>query len=923
MEILSVTLKQFKIHRDRHFEFQAGVNAICGENGSGKTSILEAIAWVLFDYNSGYKKDELCHQGGSNAQVTVKFVSAADGRTYLVKRQTLRSKSDQYEVFDPQLNLRLDGIQRVEEAQSWLKEHLGIPPQANLAKLFAEVIGIPQGTFTLDFTKTAAERSKVFAPILAVEDYKAAFQAASDLEKYATVQTQSLVTRLEFLAERLSDRAELQTQFETVQQQITQVQSQQASLAETLQQSQQTRETLNRQALQLQQLQRQQETLQLQIDSQNRSLAQQSQWLDQALTAAQRCQEHQAAYQAYQEADQALQQLHQARGERDRLQDQQKQLHIQLHKTEMEADRLQRERDRLDQAQQDLAALQPQIQDQARLEAELSQVQRQQQALDFQRQNQAQLRRSHQQQTEAIAQLQADLDRLQALEPQTQELPALETALETAQGQLARAGAVQRVLTELHPLWAAGNQAHQVQQRQVKKALKVLRDLPLPDNAAPQRSLLEQTLESGLAAHQTDLTALNHWLQTLAQSADETALRRQIAQLQTDRHQRLQAQRQVAALPAQRDRLAQLQTQLQETTTALASLTAQMQDPTALQTQSQQLTQALTQLNNPQGRAQLLQQQLNQAPNWAQQQEQLQTQRQALDRQRATLVDQLEPFARLDAQLHHQDHQRQTHQPGYQQYLQFQNEAQAVPQRRQSLETAQALLADLHDQAQTLGQAHQAASRAFDPQALAEAESQYLALKAQADRLAGELPGLERDRDRLAQTLDQRRHWEQEQQQLHQDLARKQTVQQFISDARRIYKQSGPRITQYYLNEIVREGDRLFRELMNRPNVALNWTEDYEIQIQDGGSNWRNFKTLSGGEQMAAALAIRLALLKVVADVDIAFFDEPTTNMDRQRREQLAEALANLRTFRQLFVISHDDTFEAVTENIIRVDRLD
>jgi hypothetical protein len=44
------------------------------------------------------------------------------------------------------------------------------------------------------------------------------------------------------------------------------------------------------------------------------------------------------------------------------------------------------------------------------------------------------------------------------------------------------------------------------------------------------------------------------------------------------------------------------------------------------------------------------------------------------------------------------------------------------------------------------------------------------------------------------------------------------------------------------------------------------------------------------------------------------------------RREQLVEAIANIKTFRQLFVISHDDTFEddafeKVTENIVLVER--
>ncbi|NJM56597.1 MAG: AAA family ATPase [Synechococcales cyanobacterium RU_4_20] len=192
--------------------------------------------------------------------------------------------------------------------------------------------------------------------------------------------------------------------------------------------------------------------------------------------------------------------------------------------------------------------------------------------------------------------------------------------------------------------------------------------------------------------------------------------------------------------------------------------------------------------------------------------------------------------------------------------------------------------------------------------------------KAHFDQMNGALPGQQQELHRLSQELEQRSQWAEQREQLQQTLGNKQRILQFVSDARRIYNQSGPRITQFYLNEIVREGDRLFRELINRQNAALNWTQDYEIQIQEG-SVWRSFKTLSGGEQMAAALAVRLALLKVLADLDIAFFDEPTTNMDKPRREQLAEALSQLKAFSQLFVISHDDTFETITDSVIRVER--
>ena len=74
---------------------------------------------------------------------------------------------------------------------------------------------------------------------------------------------------------------------------------------------------------------------------------------------------------------------------------------------------------------------------------------------------------------------------------------------------------------------------------------------------------------------------------------------------------------------------------------------------------------------------------------------------------------------------------------------------------------------------------------------------------------------------------------------------------------------------------------------------------------------------------MSAALAVRLALLREMSNIDVAFFDEPTTNLDDARRESLARQILDVRGFRQLFVISHDDTFEQATQNVIRIKRVD
>ena len=94
-------------------------------------------------------------------------------------------------------------------------------------------------------------------------------------------------------------------------------------------------------------------------------------------------------------------------------------------------------------------------------------------------------------------------------------------------------------------------------------------------------------------------------------------------------------------------------------------------------------------------------------------------------------------------------------------------------------------------------------------------------------------------------------------------------------------------MTESYSNISI-EANQFFRDITGEAGRALRWTRDYEIMLEEGGYE-RSFVNLSGGEQMAAALSVRLALLKQLSDIRIAFFDEPTVNMDAKRREGFAQ----------------------------------
>lgn len=137
----------------------------------------------------------------------------------------------------------------------------------------------------------------------------------------------------------------------------------------------------------------------------------------------------------------------------------------------------------------------------------------------------------------------------------------------------------------------------------------------------------------------------------------------------------------------------------------------------------------------------------------------------------------------------------------------------------------------------------------------------------------------------------------------------------FIRDT---LKEAAPRVARNYIHHISIEANQLFREITGNGERSLKWTEDYAIMIDDAGFE-RPFVSLSGGEQMAAALSVRLALLKQLTDIRIAFFDEPTANMDAERRENLANEISRITHFDQLFVVSHDETFDNYVDNVIAV----
>jgi len=91
MIIKELHLKNFISYSDANVSFPRGVIVIVGENGAGKTALLDGITYALLKEHSRGRDENLIKRGETNASIKLKFL--AKGKEYEVEWKLSRSKS--------------------------------------------------------------------------------------------------------------------------------------------------------------------------------------------------------------------------------------------------------------------------------------------------------------------------------------------------------------------------------------------------------------------------------------------------------------------------------------------------------------------------------------------------------------------------------------------------------------------------------------------------------------------------------------------------------------------------------------------------------------------------------------------------------------------------------------------------------------
>ncbi len=109
---------------------------------------------------------------------------------------------------------------------------------------------------------------------------------------------------------------------------------------------------------------------------------------------------------------------------------------------------------------------------------------------------------------------------------------------------------------------------------------------------------------------------------------------------------------------------------------------------------------------------------------------------------------------------------------------------------------------------------------------------------------------------------------------------------------------------------------------INVSDISIN--EDLDISIL-GRSGVLSINSISGGEKVAVAIILRLAIASILSSqISTIIMDEPTTHLDSQRRKELVEAMKSFKkeshTIPQLIIVTHHKELEELADTLFKVD---
>ncbi|BAZ24292.1 exonuclease SbcC [Kalymmatonema gypsitolerans NIES-4073] len=220
---IQLTLKNFLSYRDATLDFRGLHTAcICGSNGAGKSSLLEAITWAIWGESRASSEDDVIQTGAK--EVRVDFIFEANQQTYRVIRTRVRGGSGalEFQIQIPTGFRALTG-KGVRATQDLILEHIKLDYETFINSAY-----LRQGRADEFMLKRPSERKEILAELLKLNQYDELEERAKELSRQFKARTEELERVLDSLKSQLQQREAIAQKQGDLEAEINQLQQVQA-----------------------------------------------------------------------------------------------------------------------------------------------------------------------------------------------------------------------------------------------------------------------------------------------------------------------------------------------------------------------------------------------------------------------------------------------------------------------------------------------------------------------------------------------------------------------------------------------------------------------------------------------------------------------------------------------------------------------
>jgi len=199
---VQLTLKNFLSYSEAILDFRGLHTAcICGSNGAGKSSLLEAITWAVWGQSRAATEDDVIRSG--NKEVRVDFVfQTSQEQTYRVIRSRHRGASSVLELqIETPEGFRAITAKGLRATQELILQHIKLDYDTFINSAY-----LRQGRADEFMIKRPSDRKQILAELLKLDQYDQLSDRAKELSRHFKVKTEESDRSLEGMKVQLQQR---------------------------------------------------------------------------------------------------------------------------------------------------------------------------------------------------------------------------------------------------------------------------------------------------------------------------------------------------------------------------------------------------------------------------------------------------------------------------------------------------------------------------------------------------------------------------------------------------------------------------------------------------------------------------------------------------------------------------------------------